>query len=83
MANEKSLLEQYNGLPAIVRILIQLFVGPLASCVYRVLRYIETKNTKTLVIAIIAALTGAFCGVLALIDLITLIFKGGYTVLVD
>ena len=31
MANEKSILAQYNGLPAIVRILIQLFVGPLAS----------------------------------------------------
>ena len=83
MANEKSFLAQFNGLPAIVRILIQLFAGPLVSGVYRILRYLETKNTKTLVIAIIALATGGFFGVLAIIDLITLIFKGGYTVWVD
>ena len=79
----KSLTATFESLPKIAKVLILIFVGVIVSGVYRIVRYLETKNTKTLVIAIIALATGGFFGVLAIIDLITLIFKGGYTVLVD
>ena len=83
MSNEKNFTAKYDELPLIVRILIQIFAGVLASCVYRVLRFIETKNTVTLVIAIVAFFTGIGTFILSIIDLITLIFKGKYTIFVD
>ena len=83
MSNEKSIIEQYNSLPLIARILIQIFLGFIATPLYRVFKFIETKNTVTLVVAIITFVTGAGFGIFWIIDLITLIFKGGYTVLAD
>lgn len=83
MANEKSFLKQYDELPLIARILIQIFAGGIVSGVYRLIKYFDTKNTTTLVVAIIALVTGAGCGILWVIDIITLIAKGGYTVWAD
>ena len=83
MANGKNITKHYDELPLIVRILIQIFAGAIVSCVYRVLRFVETKNTVTLVVAIVAFFTAIGSIILGIVDLITLIFKGGYTVWVD
>lgn len=53
MAND-SLTAIYDSLPKIAKILIQIFLGAVVGGVYRILRYLETKNTTTLVVGIIA-----------------------------
>ena len=83
MSNEKSIIQQYNSLPLIARILIQIFLGAFATPLYRVFKFLETKNTVTLVVAIISFVTRGGFGILWIIDIITLIAKGDYTVLAD
>ena len=48
-----SLTKQYDNLPKIARILIQVFLGALVGGVYRILKYFETSNTVTLVVGIL------------------------------
>ncbi len=36
--------EQYEALPKIAKILLQVFLGGLIGGIYRILRYLETKN---------------------------------------
>ena len=80
MANQ-SFTEQYEALPKIAKILLQLFLGYIVSVVYRVLRYTETKNTTTLVVGILCF----FClgTVFWVIDLITEITSNRITVFAD
>ncbi|MBR3681318.1 MAG: hypothetical protein IKL79_04870 [Clostridia bacterium] len=48
-----SLTAQYEALPKIAKILIQLFLGALVGGVYRIIKYFETKNIVTLVVGIL------------------------------
>lgn len=82
MANQ-SLTAQYEALPKIVKILIQIFLGWIVSGIYRVLRYLETKNIVTLVVAIVLIFTGGGFGIVWLIDLITEITSNKISVLAD
>ena len=83
MAENQSIIAQFDALDKIVKVLILVFLGWLVSPVYRILRYTETKNTTTLIIGVLAFFTGAFFGVLALIDIVTLITDNKISVLVD
>ncbi len=83
MAENQSIIAQFNALDKIVKVLILFFVGWLVSPVYRILRYTETKNTTTLIIGILALVTGAFFGILAIIDIVTVITDNKISVLVD
>ena len=83
MAENQSIIAQFNALDKIVKVLILFFVGWLVSPVYRILRYTETKNNTTLIIGILALVTGAFFGVLAIIDIVTVITDNKISVLVD
>lgn len=79
MSEQVKYTEKFEELPLIVKILLFLpWTGGLASGIYRILRYLETKNTKTLVVGILCF----FCiGVIVgIIDLITEITKGRVTV---
>ena len=78
-----SLTKEYNKLPKIARILLQLFLGYIISGVYRVIKYTETKNIVTLVVGIVALFTGVGNFVFWLVDLVTVILNDGYTVLAD
>ena len=78
-----SLTKEYNKLPKIARILLQLFLGYIISGVYRVIKYTETKNIVTLVVGIVAFFTGVGNFVFWLVDLVTVILNDGYTVLAD
>ena len=80
MANKNSLTAQYDSLPLIVRILIQIFLGAIVGAIYRIIRFTETKNTITLVAAIVALFTVFIAWI---VDLVTLIINGKYTVFVD
>ena len=80
MANQ-SLTAQYEALPKIVKIIIQIFLGALVGGVYRIIRFLETKNIVTLVAGILNFVGLGF--VFQIIDLITEITKNKITVLAD
>ena len=79
----KPITKMYDELPKIVKILLQIFLGAIVSGLYRVLRYLETKNTTTLVVGIISLVTGGVFGILWVVDLVTEITKNRITVLAD
>ena len=83
MANNQSIIAQFEALDKIVKVIIFVFLGGLVSPVYRTIRYTETNNSTTLIIGIIALLTGGFFCILPLIDLITEITDNKVKVLVD
>ena len=77
----KPITAMYEDLPKIVKILIQIFLGAIVSGVYRVIRFLETKNIVTLVIGIVSLCTGGLFGILWVIDLVTEILSNKITVL--
>ena len=77
----KPITEMFEDLPKIAKVLLQLFLGYIISGVYRILRFLETKNIVTLVVGILCLVTGVGNGIAWLIDLITLITKNRITVL--
>ena len=79
MANN-SFTATYEGLPKIVKLLLQLFLGSLVGGIYRILRYVETKNTTTLVVGILA-LIPPISVVFWVIDFITELTSNKITVL--
>jgi hypothetical protein len=81
MANN-SFTATYEGLPKIVKILLQLFLGSLVGGIYRILRYVETKNITTLVVGILA-LIPPISFIFWVIDLITELTSNKITVLAD
>lgn len=79
----KPITEMYEELPKIVKILIQLFAGYIVSGIYRIIRFLETKNVVTLVVGLVGLLTGFGNVIIWLIDLFTQITKNRITFLAD
>jgi hypothetical protein len=73
----------YEELPQIAKILLQIFFGGFIGGVYRILRYLETKNIVTLVVGILCLVTGVGNFVAWLVDLVTVATKNRITVLAD
>ena len=73
----------YEALPKIVKILLQLFLGGIIGGIYRIVRYIETKNVVTLVVGILATVTGIGNLIAWIVDLVTEITSDRITVLAD
>ena len=82
MANN-SITAQYEALPQIAKILLQLFFGALIGGLYRIARYFETKNIVTLIVGILGLFTGVGNFIVWLVDLITEITQNKITVLAD
>ena len=78
-----SLTKQYEDLPKIAKILIQIFLGWIVSGLYRILKYLETKNVVTLVVGIVLFVTGGGFGIIWIVDLVTEILHNKITVLAD
>ena len=51
---DKSFTATYEALPKIAKIIIQAVLGAIVGGIYRILRYLETKNTTTLIAGILA-----------------------------
>ena len=83
MAQNNSLTKSYDELPFILRLIIQIIGGALVGGIYRIVRYLETKNIVTLVVGILALVTGIGNLIAWIVDLVTLIINGKYTVFVD
>lgn len=74
---------KYEELPKIVKIIIQVFLGGIVGGIYRVLRYLETKNVVTLVVGIVGLVTGIGNVVLWVLDLITEVTQNKITFFAD
>ena len=81
--SNKSLTASYNELPLILRIIIQLIGGAIVGGVYRILKFLETRNLATLIVGLLATFTGIGNLIAWVVDLITLIINGKYTVFAD
>ena len=77
----KPITEMYEELPKIVKILLQIFLGGVIGGIYRILRFLETKNVVTLVVGILCLVTGIGNTIAWIIDLITEITQNRITVL--
>ncbi|MBR3964999.1 MAG: hypothetical protein IKJ80_06285 [Clostridia bacterium] len=77
------LTETYESLPKIAKIIIQLLLGSVVGGVYRIVRFVETKNVVTLVVGILVLCTGVGNLVAWIVDLITEITKNRITVFAD
>lgn len=77
----KPITEMYEDLPKIVKILLQIFLGGVIGGIYRILRFLETKQVVTLVVGILCLVTGIGNTIAWIIDLITEITQNRITVL--
>ncbi len=82
MAN-KSITAQYEALPKIAKVLIQLFLGAVVGGIYRIIRFVETKNVVTLVAGILTLCTGVGNAIAWVVDLVTEITSNKITVFAD
>jgi len=82
MANN-SLTASYEALPKIVKVLLQLFLGSVIGGIYRIVRFLETKNVVTLVVGILVLVTGIGNFIAWVVDLVTEITQNKITVLAD
>ena len=74
-----NITKTYESLPKIAKILLQIFLGALISGIYRIVRFLETKNIITLVAGILCFFGLGF--IFWIIDLVTEITKNRITVL--
>lgn len=79
----KTLTAQYEELPKIVKVLIQLFLGGIVGGIYRIIRYTETNNVTTLIVGLLCTLTGVGNGIAWVVDLVTEITGNRISVLAD
>ena len=79
---KKTITGVYEALPKIAKILLQIFLGAIIGGVYRILRFLETKNVVTLVVGILA-LIPPIDFIFWIIDLVTEITSDRITVLAD
>ena len=79
----KSYTAQYDALPFVIRVIIQLMFGAIVGGIYRIVRYFEGRNTTTLAVGLLVTFTGVGNVIAWVVDLVTLVMDGRYTVLVD
>jgi hypothetical protein len=82
MANN-SLTASYEALPKIVKVLLQLFLGAVVGGIYRIIRFLETKNVVTLVVGLLVLFTGIGNLIAWIVDLVTEITSNKITVFAD
>ena len=83
MAKKKGLTATYEALPKIAKIIIQLVLGAVVGGIYRIVRFLETGNTITLVAGILVLVTGVGNVIAWVVDLVTEILSDRITVLAD
>ena len=79
--NSNSIIQQFEALPKLVKILILVVFGVVVSGVYRILRYLETKNLVTLVVGVLCFTGVGF--IIGIVDAITEILDNRITLFAD
>jgi hypothetical protein len=77
----KTLTAQFENLPKLVKILVLFVFGVVVSGIYRIVRYLETKNIVTLVAGILCFTGIGF--VIGIVDAVTEILNNKITLLAD
>ena len=83
MASKKSLTKTYESLPKIAKLLIQFFLGAIVGGIYRIVKYVEKKNTVTLVVGLLVTLTGIGNVIIWVVDFVTELLYDKITVFAD
>ena len=83
MAKSGSFTAAYEALPKIAKIILQIFLGGLIGGIYRIIRFLETKNVVTLVVGILFLVTGVGNLIAWIVDLVTEITQNKICVLAD
>lgn len=83
MAKSGSFTAAYEALPKIAKIILQIFLGGLIGGIYRIIRFLETKNVVTLVVGILVLVTGVGNLIAWIVDLVTEITQNKICVLAD
>ena len=73
----------YEALPKILKVILQLILGGVIGGIYRIVRFIETKNVVTLVVGILTLVTGVGNLIAWIVDLVTEITQNKICVLAD
>lgn len=72
----------YDDLPYVVKIILQIFFGWILGGIYRILKYVEKKNTTTLIVGILFVIPGIDL-IPWVIDLVTVILHNKITIFAD
>lgn len=83
MSNSNSVTEAYESLPKLAKIVLQIFFGAFIGGIYRIIRYVETRNVVTLLVGILVLITFIGNIIAWIVDLVTEITVGRITVLAD
>ncbi len=83
MANNTPWTGAYEALPKILKVILQLVLGAVIGGIYRIVRFVETKNIVTLVVGILVLCTGIGNLIAWIVDLVTEITQNKITVLAD
>ena len=75
--------QTYESLPKILKIIIQLLLGSVVGGVYRIFKFLETKNVVTLVVGLLVLVTGIGNLIIWVVDLVTEILYNKITVFAD
>ena len=75
--------QTYESLPKILKIIIQLLLGSIVGGVYRIFKFLETKNVVTLVVGLLVLVTGIGNLIIWVVDLVTEILYNKITVFAD
>ena len=73
----------YESLPKIVKLILQFFFGWIIGGVYRIVRFLETKNVLTLVVGILVLCTGLGNAIAWFVDFLTELFSNKISVFAD
>ncbi len=78
-----SILAAYDGLPRLVKIIVQLILGAIVGGIYRILKFFETKNIVTLIVGLLGTFTGVGNLIIWVVDLVTVILHDKISVFAD
>lgn len=83
MAKSNSLTASYDSLPMLLRLILVIVGGVIVGGIYRIVKYFETKNIVTLVVGLLATFTGIGNLIIWVIDVVTTIIHGKFTIFAD
>ena len=76
------MIKTYDNLPWIARLIIVIVFGAIVGGIYRIVKFLENKNTKTLVFGILSFVP-LTAPIFWIADIISVITKGKIVYLVD
>ena len=76
------MIKTYDNLPWIARLIIVIVFGAIVGGIYRIVKFLENKNTKTLVFGILALIPPVSV-VFWVLDIVATVTNGKFTYFVD